>query len=51
MVAGGKKRQAALFSTEDEPAIDACATFEIVFPKTANAQTGVKMRLPETVAD
>jgi hypothetical protein len=51
VVAHGKKRQAALFGTKDKSEIDTCAAFEIVFPKPANAQTGVKMRLPETVVD
>jgi hypothetical protein len=50
VVAGDKERQAAPFGTKDKPEIDACPAFEIVLPKTANAQTGVKMRLPKTVA-
>ena len=51
MIAGAKKRQAAFFRTKDKSEINACPAFEIVVPKPANAQAGVKMRLPETVAD
>ena len=51
MIASGEKRQAAFLGTKNKPDIDACPALEIVFPKTANAQTGMKMGLPKTVAD
>ena len=51
MIAGGEKCQAALAGTKNQTNIDACPAFEIVFPKTANAQAGMKMRLPKTFQD
>jgi hypothetical protein len=38
VIAGGEKRQAALAGAKNQTDIDACPAFEIVFPKTANAQ-------------
>jgi hypothetical protein len=39
VIAGGEKRQAALTGAKNQTDIDACAAFEIVVPKAANAQT------------
>jgi hypothetical protein len=51
VIAGREKRQAALFGAKDEADIDACPAFEVVSPKAANAQTGMKMRAPKSIAD
>ena len=51
MIAGGEKRQTALAGAKNQTDIDACAAFEIVMPKAANAQAGMKMRLPKAFED
>ena len=51
MIVDGKKRQAAFLGAKNKPDIDACPAFEIVLPKAADAQAGMKMRLPKTVAN
>jgi len=51
VIAGGEKNQTPLFGTKNKAHIDACPAFEIVSPKTANAQAGMKMRFPETIAN
>ena len=51
VISRGEKRQVALAGTKNEADIDACPAFEIVVPKAANAQAGMKMRLPKTVED
>jgi hypothetical protein len=51
MIAGGKKFQATLLGAENKPESDAGPAFEIVWSQAANTKTGMKMRLPKTVAD
>jgi hypothetical protein len=51
VIAGGVKFQAAFLGAKNKPDRHACPAFEIVSAKAANAQTGMKMRLPKTVPD
>lgn len=51
VVAGGGKRQATALCTKDEPNVETGAALEIVSSKFTNAQTRMKVRLAESVAD
>jgi hypothetical protein len=51
MITRRNEGEAASLRAKDEPHIQACAAFEIVLVKATDAQTRMKVRFPETVAD
>jgi hypothetical protein len=50
VIAGCKKRQAAFLRPKNKPDGETGPALKIVLPKTPNAQAGMKMWLPKTVA-
>jgi hypothetical protein len=51
VTAGRNKYYSAALCAKNESSVDSSATFEIISAKTANADTGMKMRLAECIAD
>lgn len=51
MITGRNEGEAAFPSTKDHRTIQACRAFEIVLVKATDAQTRMKVRFPETVAN
>lgn len=51
MIASRDEGQATLLSPKNQAELETCPAFEIVSPKPANAQTGMKVWLAESVVD
>lgn len=49
VVASHKECQVAFLGTKDKPEIDRSSTFKIILSESADAETGVTMRLPKAV--
>ncbi len=51
MIARREKCEATSLGAKNEPDGETCTALEIVSLKTSNAQTGMKMRFPKSIAD